>query len=174
MRQLWVATEYGFCNFSLRRIIPPLHSAFEKGSPWEASGNHKPVHCLLAKENMWGCGKWHQLFYKLTLHRKETNYQHKEAAQFLIDCFPWSFSMHLSPSVLRDSSDVCRDLGSVPFHGRPLVASLLWCLRAARWWPTGTHWYLGFSISVLPPFVLVLSVLWKRNSLDKFVGCLAY
>lgn len=52
MRQLWVATERGFCSFSLRRIIPPLHSAFEKGSPRGVSGNHRCVCCRLEKENM--------------------------------------------------------------------------------------------------------------------------
>lgn len=58
-------------------------------------------------------------------------------------------------------------LGSVPFHAWPQVPSLLSHLTAAREQPT------AFSTSVLSAFVLVLSVLWQRNNLDRFVGCLA-
>lgn len=47
MGQLLAATERGFCNLSLRRVIPPLHSAFEK-----VLGNHRSLPCLLEKEDM--------------------------------------------------------------------------------------------------------------------------
>lgn len=47
MGQLWAATECGFCKLNLRRVIPPLHSAFER-----VLGNHRSLPCLLGKEDM--------------------------------------------------------------------------------------------------------------------------
>lgn len=54
--------------------------------------------------------------------------------------------MYLSVSAQGLLRHSCRDQGSVLLLVWPQVTSLLSCLTAARWWPTGAHWYLGFSI----------------------------
>lgn len=54
--------------------------------------------------------------------------------------------MYLSLSAKGLLRHSCRDQGSVLLPVWPQVTSLLSFLTAARWWPTGTHWYLGYSI----------------------------
>ena len=168
MRQLRVATECGFCNFSLRRIIPPPALSLWKGIT--TRGFRKPWICSLPdgeRKLVWGCGKTALIILGTNVAQKGVrNCRCREAAQFRTDC------TFLHPC--SGTPWIClQGPGSVPLPTGPWVAALLRCLTAACQWPPGTGWCLGFSTSALSALLLVLSVLRKKNDLDKFVGCLA-